>query len=129
MIENPATADRAFVDNADGVVVGVDPLVVRIPQANGPGVTPIPAGDVRPQVFAVLGGGPAPRLGDKVRLIRNIWTPDTWTFSMVLATAPKPPAPTRCPLCGQMVLPGHDYAACEVGSHRPLAEATQGSLG
>ena len=61
--------------------------------------------------------------------IRNIWTPDKWTFSMVLQAAPKPPAPARCPICGQMVAADHDYAACEVGLHRPLAEATTGSLG
>ena len=122
MIEDPRFADKAFLVDIDGVVVGVDPLTVRIPGASGPGVTPIPAGDVRPRDHGLL-GSPRPRLGDTVRLIRTVWTPDVWTFSLVLRTAPPPPVPTRCPLCGQMVNRDHDYVACEVGSHRPLADA------
>jgi hypothetical protein len=127
MIENPATAHLTFLGDHDGTVVSVDPLVVRIPAANGPGVTPIPAGDVRPQWFDT--SAPKPHVGDTVRLIRNIWAPDVWTLSTILQSAPPPPAPTRCPICGQMVAADHDYAACEVGSRRPLAEATKGSLG
>ena len=125
LIRHISSAMPTIIDNADGTVIATAPLIVRLQGANGPNTVGYPPGDVRPEVFDVLGTGPKPQLGDTVRLNRNIYRGlDRWVFTAVLSSAPKPPRPARCPVCGKTVAADHDAVRCEVESyHQPLLEA------
>jgi hypothetical protein len=111
MIENPALP--TLLGDIDGVVISVDPrLVVRLTGPSGSNVAPVPAGDVVAQWFNT--GTAKPRVGDRVRLTQNAWSQGTWTVSHILATAPPPPAPRRCGLCGTPMVDGHDEIVCSL---------------